>query len=119
MGVAGGVKDVKLGDVVAATKLYGYESGKQARDFLPRPDVGNSSHALQQRSRVEARKPDWQQRIAAESIAHSPTAHSPTAYIGPIAAGEKVLVEKKSELMKFIRSNYGDALASCLLQHIG
>src|ERR1700730_3515447 len=63
IGIAGGIKDVAIGDVVVGTKIYGYESGKIARDFELRPIVFNSSYELQQRARAEAKREDWLERI--------------------------------------------------------
>lgn len=107
VGVAGGLKDVVLGDVVAATKIYNYASGKAIEtSFLPRPDVDRSSYGLEQRARAEERKTDWLQRIR-----KSYSGSIPRVFVGPIAAGEVVLASTHSAMFTFLKANCGDALA--------
>lgn len=106
VGVAGGIKDVRLGDVVVATKVYGYEAGKaNGPRFLPRPSVGETAYAIEQRARAEARRSDWHSWLR-----ERPTS-PPRVFLGPIAAGEKVVASAESEVASFLREQYSDALA--------
>ncbi len=105
VGVAGGIKDVAIGDVVASTKIYGYESGKAEQRFKSRPEIGLSAYNLEQRARAEARKGDWTQRL------NEVPKLTPRVFVAPIAAGEKVVTSTQSELFSFLRDNYGDAIA--------
>jgi nucleoside phosphorylase len=106
VGVAGGLKDVKIGDVVAADKIYAIESGKERDRLLPRPEVGNSSYGLVQRARQVARSKGWLGRVKGLG-----PGESPRAFVGPIATGGKVLASSHSPTSELIRSNYSDALA--------
>jgi nucleoside phosphorylase len=106
MGVAGGVHGVALGDVVAATKVYGYEAGKAKAEFFPTPEVYRSSHAMEQRAMAVARCTDWLKRIKGSN--RDP---APNAFVEPIAAGPKVVKSTRSATYKFLRSNCSDAVA--------
>ena len=109
VGVAGGIKDLKHGDVVASSKVYAYESGKDQREgFRPRPSVQLPAYGLEQRP--------LRGRGAGLAAAHQRVrprraGAAPVAKVGPIAAGEKVLASNRTQIYKFVRENYGDALA--------
>jgi nucleoside phosphorylase len=107
VGVAGGLKDVALGDVVVASKVYGYESGKDTSSgFLPRPDMQHSAHGLEQRARAICKRNLWCGRLD-----RSINGADPQIFVGPIAAGEKVVAATRSATAKFLKKQYGDTLA--------
>jgi nucleoside phosphorylase len=107
VGIAGGLKDVSLGDVVAGDKIYYYESGRDEDEFKPRAKFGMPSHALSEAAKAVIKKASWVARIK------NPTsmAPEPTALLGAIAAGENVVGSTKSQTFQLIRKLYSDALA--------
>ncbi|NJN61495.1 MAG: hypothetical protein HC795_08190 [Coleofasciculaceae cyanobacterium RL_1_1] len=102
VGVAGGLKDVRIGDVVAASQVYGYESYKAAETVQARIKTEQSSYALVSRARYEKRKRIWLQQLDNTT---------PDVYIEPIAAGEKVVASTKSTVYEFLRQYCNDAVA--------
>lgn len=106
VGIAGGLKDVCIGDVVATKEIYSYESGKASNTFLPRPKVGSATHRMLHWARITAGSPGWIQRIQGPS----PTNH-PKVFVEPLAAGEKVLNSTRSLIYTFLREQYSDAVA--------
>ena len=67
VGISGALKDLKHGDVVASTKVYQYEAGKDEKEFKSRPAVQLSDYRLEKRAQYEAGESDWRQRIKGES----------------------------------------------------
>jgi nucleoside phosphorylase len=106
VGIAGGLKgELKLGDVVAATKVYGYESGKAKKELEPRPVAPEVSHAAQQAAYKVEREGTWQLRI-------DPKPHTmPKAYVKPVASSGKVIDSRLSAEYKLIKNTYGDSYA--------
>ncbi|MBI0297087.1 hypothetical protein JBE04_22100 [Streptomyces sp. PRKS01-29] len=107
VGVAGGVKDVALGDVVAADAVYDYETGKDTgTGFLPRQKTHQSAYGLVQLARLVAAGDAWQRRIRPGDDAPRPRAH-----VKPIAAGGRVVAHHRSDVGLRLAAGAGDALA--------
>lgn len=106
-GVAGGLKDVSIGDVVAATKVYWYEPGKDEKEFKTRTEFGESSYPLVQRAMAVAQEGKWLERAGIGKDAQPP----PKALVGPIAAGAKVIASHEAESYQLLRETFSDAVA--------
>lgn len=101
VGVAGGIKDVTLGDVVASTKVVGYEMGKADDEFKPRHDVFQSSYKLEQLAKFVKRENTWGNGLPSTF----------NSFVAPIAAGEKVVSSTRTETYIQIKKYVSDALA--------
>ncbi len=111
VGVAGGLKDVKIGDIVIGSDVYGYERGK-VKDgdlFLSRPQFGFSSYELEQLATSFSISDSW--KIQSASFLNTKFHKSISAFVGTIASGEKVVGSKDSELYKFLKLHCSHALA--------
>ncbi len=107
VGIAGGIKDLELGDVVAVEKAYGYEFGKIAKNgFITRPEIGKSSYSILNRAKAEARKDDWKKRIIDNKVGNNPK-----VIVKPIASGEKLITSRRNKLYQLILSHYNDSVA--------
>lgn len=97
-GIAGGVKDVAIGDVVVANKMYGYESGKETKDgFVARPEAIYCSTDLFDFCKVVDRSHQLQSNA--------------TVFFGPIAGGDKVISSTESVVYESLKKHFNDTLA--------
>lgn len=112
VGIAGGRKDVRHGDVVVADAVYDYETGKaENTDYLPRVKTFAPSFGLLQRSRAVAREDHWPDLVRPALVRPAESARRPAAFVKPIAAGSRVIAGGRSEIARFLTHNCGDALA--------
>lgn len=105
VGIAGGIKDVNLGDVVASTKVVGFETGKADVEFKPRFDSIPASYILEQTARHVHRENLWIIKTDNDS------GNLLKSFVQPIAAGEKVVSSNRSEVFKYLKKYCSEAVA--------
>jgi len=108
VGIAGGIKDVELGDVVVASKVYSYESGRADPHFQSRPQVYQPTRRILRTARAVARKDDWLKRLKEN---FSGPAEAPKVIIAPIASGNLVVASIEAEVLQLVRSRFNDTTA--------
>lgn len=111
LGIARGIKDVELGDVVIGTHGHHYESGVHAQDgFSARPlDVQYSPYLISV-AREVGRSEAWKEGVLLP--ANSPVSLAGVkVHAGPIAGGNKVIKNEANEVIETIKRSYNATLA--------
>lgn len=110
VGVAGGLKDVKVGDIVIGDTVYGYERGKETdKGFLFRPEFALSSYDLVRIANSYGSSEEWKQKTS--SLINDEFSDPISVFMGTIAAGEKVMTNIDSDTLSFIRTHVSSAYA--------
>ena len=108
-GVAGGLKDVEVGDIIIGRNVYGFERGKaEKNNFKPRPQFGASTYSLERKACEYAKSIAWKQTI--EALQNPSFAPVIRTHTGTIASGEKVDASIDSDLHQFLKQNASHAL---------
>lgn len=106
VGVAGGLKEAQMGDIVVAEYVYPYTSGKAGIQFRPRPHALISTSHLIARAKSLAKKQNWLQRIQGGI-----PASVPQVFIASIASGDQVITSKDSEAHRVLETHFDDTKA--------
>ena len=105
VGIGGGIKDVKVGEIVVAKEIYAYESVKETDDGQKgMPKVRSFNPKSLDIALSIGREKEWGKR----------TGHGHTffeVHQGAIASGDKLLTTKNMALGKFLDRHYNDTLA--------
>jgi nucleoside phosphorylase len=103
-GVAGGVKDVEVGDLIIPDKIYYYQAGKESSEgYHSRPQSYYPSGELLARAKHLTYSGNWKNRLS-NGVSEAKT------LIAPLAAGDNV-IGTRGELYKIIRSHFNDTAA--------
>ncbi|WP_435193049.1 hypothetical protein [Streptomyces sp. NRRL F-5630] len=116
VGVAGALKDnIRLGDVVVASKIYGYHGGRESVDgFSARPETWEPKHAMDQLVRSARREGNAPWAFLSPDARPTP---EPSVHFEPIASGDVLVGSRDSETARRIRSHYNDAAAVDMESH--
>lgn len=105
VGVAGAVRGVDLGDVILASKVHNYQSGKAAKDFRARPDSPRTTRALIEAAKFLRRTGDWRENYLRDVPSGA------KAHIEAIASGDHLVVDDDSETARIVSDIYEDTHA--------
>lgn len=111
VGIAGGLKDVRVGDVVISSKVYWVEAGKEKEFYQTRPDFGPVSEALVQRARTVVVENGWRGRAKSPGEGLTLNGEDAEALVAPIAVSEQVVSSRESDVVSVIQQGFGDAVA--------
>jgi adenosylhomocysteine nucleosidase len=105
VGVAGALRNkVRLGDVVVSSKVYAFHGGKvEGLEFLPRPQVWQAPHVLDQLAGHVSRTGSWLKSLNGRQ--------PPTVHFKPLASGEILVNTRRGTVAEHLRTHYSDAVA--------
>jgi adenosylhomocysteine nucleosidase len=108
VGVSGALRDkLSLGDVVVATKVYGYEGGSYEGDtYHARPNAWEAPHELEQLARHIEQTGAWHKHLSGD-----PAGRPPKVHFEPIASGSLLLNSRQAPAADQLHRFFNDAAA--------